>query len=129
MMTDPIADMLTRIRNAANVHKKEVSVPFSKLKLGIAEILVRTGYLASMEVTKDKIPFLLLTLKYEGRVSAVQSLDRKSTPGHRLYVKKGEVAKVLNGFGIAILSTSQGLLTDAQAREKNVGGELLCEVY
>lgn len=129
MMTDPIADMLTRIRNASMVHKKEVTIPFSKLKMAIAMILVREGYIANAEETKGKPSFLALTLKYTDKQPAIQSLKRVSTPGHRRYVKKNEIEQVLNGFGMAILSTPQGILTGKEARSANVGGELLCEVY
>lgn len=129
MMTDPIADMLTRIRNAALVHKKEVAIPFSKLKLALAQIMVREGYLIKAETTKEGMPFLVVTLKYVDGQSAVQHLKRLSTPGHRRYVKKDEIGRVLNGLGVAILSTPRGLLTDKEARANNVGGELLCELF
>jgi small subunit ribosomal protein S8 len=129
MMTDPIADMLTRIRNASLVNKKEAAVPFSKLKLAIANILVREGYLAKVEENKGMPAFLVLTLKYYGRASAISNLKRLSTPGHRRYVKKEEIGRVLNGLGIMILSTPKGILTDKEAKAKNVGGEVLCEVY
>ena len=129
MMTDPIADMLTRIRNAAMVHKKEVAVPYSKLKLSIAEILAREGYVAKVEETKTKPAFIVITLKYNGRTSAISHLERLSTPGHRKYVKKDSINKVLNGLGLAILSTPKGVLTGEEAVKENVGGELLCEIY
>ncbi len=130
MMTDPIADMLTRIRNASLVHKKEVELSFSKIKLAIAKILVDTGYLSGAQERKDgnKV-YLLLTLKYSGRDSAVHHLKRVSKPGHRVYAKANELAKVLNGFGTAILSTPKGVLSDADARLHKVGGEVICEVY
>ena len=129
MMTDPIADMLTRIRNASFVHKKEVVVPFSKIKKAIAEILVQNGYLESATATDDKKPSLVITLKYHGRTPAISSLDRVSKPGHRRYVKSTDLGRVLNGLGVAILSTPQGVMTDNSAREKNVGGEVLCQVF
>ena len=129
MMTDPIADMLTRIRNGALVRRKEVVVPFSKMKLAIANILVREGYLVKAEEKKDTHPFLLLILKYNGREAVVQQLKRVSTPGHRKYIKSSEIKKVLNGFGFSILSTPQGILTNKEAVDKKVGGELICEVY
>ncbi len=129
MMTDPIADMLTRIRNASLVHKKETVVPFSKMKLAIAAILVREGYLAKVEEKKDVHPYLLLTLKYNGGLPAIQEVKRLSTPGHRRYVKKEQIAEVLNGFGLAIVSTSQGIMTNKEARKSQVGGELICEIY
>jgi len=129
MMTDPIADMLTRIRNGALVHKRDVSVPFSKLKLAIAHILVKEGYVAKAEVTKETPSFIVVTLKYENGQSNIQSLKRVSTPGHRKYVKSSEIGHVLNGMGIAILSTPRGILTGKEAKDAKVGGELLCEVY
>jgi small subunit ribosomal protein S8 len=129
MMTDPIADMLTRIRNASRVHKKEVIVPFSKIKKTIAEILAQSGYLERIEVTADTKPALIITLKYHGRTPAINSLDRVSKPGHRRYVKSTELGKVLNGMGVAILSTPRGVMTDADAKVNKVGGELLCEVF
>lgn len=129
MMTDPIADMLTRIRNASLVHKKEITLPFSKIKMAIAAILVREGYLVKTEEVKGMPRTLVLTLKYTDRVPAIQSLKRVSTPGHRRYVKKDEITSVLNGFGVAILSTPQGVLSGKEARAANVGGELLCEIY
>ena len=129
MMTDPIADMLTRIRNAALVHKKEVVVPFSKIKLAIANIMVREGYLLSAEEKKETHPYLLLKLKYVEGQPAVQQLTRVSTPGHRHYVKKDQITRVLSGLGFMILSTPRGILTDREARAANVGGEVLCEIY
>ena len=129
MMTDPIADMLTRIRNASLVKKKEVSIPFSKIKLAIAAILLREGYIAKVEEAKSKPAFIILTLKYGDGFPAIQDLKRVSTPGSRRYVKKSEIKKILNGFGLAILSTPQGLLTDKEACKANVGGELICEIY
>ena len=128
-MTDPIADMFTRLRNGAMARKKEVVVPFSKLKLGIAQILARHGYLAGVEEKKDIHPYILLMLKYNGIDSAIGSIKRVSTPGHRCYVKAGEIKRVLNGYGLAILSTPRGLMTDSEARKAKVGGELICEIY
>ena len=129
MMTDPIADMLTRIRNASMVHKKEVALPYSKIKLAIAEILVREGFLEKIQVSEEKKPQILITLKYQGRESAIHSLKRISKPGHRQYVKFTEIGKVLNGFGLAILSTPKGVLTHIEAKKEKIGGELICEVY
>lgn len=130
MMTDPIADMLTRIRNASLVNKKEVELSFSKIKLAIANILVANGYLANAQERKDgKKSYLLLTLKYNGREAAVHHLKRISKPGHRVYAKANELDKVLNGFGTAVLSTPMGVISDAQARASKVGGEVICEVY
>lgn len=128
-MTDPIADMLTRIRNGSVVRKKEVTVPFSKIKMAIAAILVREGYLEKVTEAKDPHPSLVLTLKYVSGACAIQHIQKMSTPGHRLYVKKDDLPRVLNGLGFAILSTPRGLLTDAEARKEKVGGELICQIY
>jgi small subunit ribosomal protein S8 len=129
MMTDPIADMLTRIRNASAVKKKEVVVPFSKIKMGIAGILIKQGYLVAAEEKKEKHPYILLTLKFTGGMPAITNLKRVSKPGHRRYVKSEDIKAVLNGFGTAIYSTPKGLLTNEEARKMKVGGELICEVY
>ena len=129
MMTDPIADMLTRIRNASSVRKKEVVLPYSKLKMSIAGILAREGYLEKAEATTDKKPQIILTLKYEGRQPAISSLRRVSTPGHRQYVKTADLSKVLNGFGLAILSTPMGVMSNIEAKKAKVGGEIICEVF
>ena len=128
-MTDPIADMLTRLRNASLVHKKEVVMPFSKIKLAIAGILAREGYVSAVEETKDTRPQILVKLKYNGRESAISSLKRVSTPGARRYVSKDNLGNVLNGLGIQILSTPKGILTNREAKQQNVGGEVLCEIY
>lgn len=128
-MTDPIADMLTRIRNASLVHKTEVLLPYSKIKLAIANILVAEGYLKKAEEKKDTHPSIVLTLQYNNGAPAVTVIKRVSKPGHRKYVKKEEIEKVLSGFGVAILSTPKGLLTDTQAKQEQVGGELICEIY
>lgn len=130
MMTDPIADMLTRIRNASLVHKKEVAVPFSKIKMTIANLLVREGYLVKAEhKDKEKPSYLLLTLKYEQGQPAIGYLKRISKPGNRFYVKSDEIKPVLNGFGLAVLSTPKGILTNKEAVREKVGGEVICEIY
>lgn len=129
MMTDPIADMLTRIRNASNVHKKEVAVPYSKLKMAIANILVKNGYLAKAEELKENHPQIVLTLKYYNGQSAINNIKRISKPGHRRYVKNEDIKTVISGFGLAILSTPKGLLTNTEARNMHLGGELICEVF
>ncbi len=129
MMTDPIADMLTRIRNASLVRKKEVCVPFSKIKLSIAKILVSAGYLESVEEKKDQKPYILIKLKYNNKQPAIGHIARVSKPGLRNYVKSDEIKQVLNGFGISIFSTPKGLMTGQQAKAAKVGGELICEVY
>lgn len=130
MMTDPIADMLTRIRNAQKSKKDIVVLPFSNLKKGIADVLVKEGYLMGVEVVKEDVKTTLqLTLKYQGREPAIQSLKRESKPGRRVYCKADAIPTVLEGFGIAILSTPKGLLTNKEARKAKIGGELICTVY
>ena len=129
-MTDPIADMLTRIRNAQKSKKETVDLPFSNLKKGIADILLKEGYLLAVEVVEDGIKSILhLILKYQGKEPVIQSLKRESKPGRRVYCKADALPTVLEGFGLAILSTPKGLLTNKEARKAKVGGELICTVY
>lgn len=131
MHTDPIADMLTRIRNAGAVAAPSVDVPASKFKKALAEVLVREGYLKSLEqVEKDGHPTLRIGLKYGPRRSHVISeITRVSTPGRRAYSKAQDVPVVRGGLGVAVVSTSHGLMVDRDARRKNVGGEVICEVW
>ena len=130
-MTDPIADMLTRIRNGLTVHKETVEVPSSKMKSAIAQIMLEEGYLKGVELVEDGFNGkLVLTLKYtDDNRSVINGLKRVSKPGLRTYSGAKEMPKVLGGFGIAIVSTNQGIMTDKQAKLKNVGGEVLCCVY
>jgi small subunit ribosomal protein S8 len=129
MMTDPIADMLTRIRNAVMARKSTVEIPFSKVKLEIAKILRDEGYIGALE-ERDGMPrILLVNLKYHGKQPALQVIKRESTPGHRVYQKATDIPRILNDYGIAIVSTSKGIMTNKQARELGVGGEILCSVY
>lgn len=130
-MTDPIADMLTRIRNGLTVHKETVEVPSSKMKSAIAQIMLEEGYLKGVELVEDGFNGkLVLTLKYtDDNRSVINGLKRVSKPGLRTYTGAKEMPKVLGGFGIAIVSTNQGIMTDKQAKLKNVGGEVLCYVY
>ncbi len=130
MSTDPIADMLTRIRNAIMVRHRSVLVPASKTKIALAKILEGEGYIEGFEVTKDKPhPFIKIRLKYtEDNEPVLTGLERVSKPGGRIYVKADEIPRVLSGMGIAILSTSRGVMTDHQARRLRVGGEVLCYI-
>ena len=131
MMTDPIADMLTRIRNGNKANHLSVSLPSSNEKKAIAQILLDEGYIKGFDVEEDnKQGILTIDLKYaeEGK-KVITGLRRISKPGLRVYVKANEVPKVLNGLGIAIISTSKGLLTDKTAREENIGGEVICYVW
>ena len=130
-MTDPIADMLTRVRNANSAHHDVVSMPYSKLKKNIAEILQSEGYIASWQVEEAEVgQTLTLDLKYgPNRERSIAGVRRVSKPGLRVYAKSTNLPKVLGGLGVAILSTSTGLLTDKQAHEKGVGGEVLAYVW
>ncbi|MBN2028184.1 MAG: 30S ribosomal protein S8 [Actinobacteria bacterium] len=130
-MTDPIADMLTRIRNANTAHHEVVEMPFSKIKSAIAEILAKEGYIESYEVVKgESYDALKLTLRYgPNREQLINGIKRISKPGLRVYSKKTDVPRVLGGLGIAIISTSKGVITDREARELNVGGEVLAYVW
>jgi len=131
MNTDPIADMLTRIRNASMVSHPEVNVPASKLKVQLAKLLKEEGYIADYEVKDEgKFKVIVITLKYDANgKSVITKLERISKPGLRNYSKAKNLQKVLGGMGIAVVSTSKGLLTDRKARKENVGGEVLCYVY
>lgn len=131
-MTDPIADMLTRIRNALTAKHETVIVPASKTKVAIADILVREGYIKSFEIVEKEVQNdILITLKYSPvkGLKVVTGLKRVSTPGLRVYAGVDNLPKVLNGMGIAILSTNKGILTDKEAREQKVGGEVLAYVW
>ncbi len=132
-MTDPIADMLTRLRNANQAFHDDVSMPYSKLKQGVAEILKQEGYISSFEVADATVgpgKTLMITLKYgRNRERSIAGVRRISKPGLRVYAKSTGLPKVLGGLGVAIISTSQGLLTDRQANQKGVGGEVLAYVW
>ncbi|MEF3193859.1 MAG: 30S ribosomal protein S8 [Halothiobacillaceae bacterium] len=127
-MNDPIADMLTRIRNGQAARKAEVSMPSSKLKLAICQVLKDEGYIADFQVSSDTRPVLTIKLKYfEGR-PVIESIQRVSRPGLRIFRGASELPKVLGGLGIAIVSTSKGVMTDRAARASGHGGEVLCTV-
>lgn len=130
-MTDPIADFLARIRNGIRARKQVIECPRSNLKLRIAEILRDEGFVQGVSSAEDnKQGMLKLSLRYDGRnTNAITGLRRVSRPGQRAYVPATKVPRVRNGLGIAILSTSQGVMTDKEARSKGVGGEVLCEVW
>ena len=131
MMTDPIADMLTRIRNAFAVKKDEVILPYSKIKHAIARILQQEGYLGVAEkINSGKFDQLKLVLSYkENRQPVITHLKRISRPGQRIYVGREDIPYILNDLGIAILSTSKGLMTNRQARRARLGGEIICEIW
>ena len=130
-MTDPVADLLTRLRNANSAHHDSVTLPSSKLKTNIAQILQQEGYIAGWETTDARVvKNLTLTLKYgPNRERSIAGIQRVSKPGLRVYAKSTELPTVLGGLGVAILSTSSGLLTDRQAEQKGVGGEVLAYVW
>lgn len=129
MMTDPIADMLTRIRNAQKSKLERVVLPYSNVKKNIADILCREGFLTAVEKEETVPAQLILVLKYEDGMPAISDIKRISKPGHRVYKKIAKVGKVLSGFGIDIISTSKGLMTDKEARKAGIGGEIICSVY
>ena len=133
-MTDPIADMLTRIRNALAVKKPEVILPFSKIKFGIAEILAKEGFIKKVEKIEEgknnNFDQMRIVLKYLGpKEPAITSLKRISKPGRRVYVTTDKLPRILNDLGIAIISTSQGLMTNKQAKKSGLGGEVICTIY
>ena len=130
MVTDPIADMLTRIRNAIAVGHERVSMPSSKMKVGIAQILKDEGFIDRFEVNEAQHKELELVLRYgPRRQSAIEGIKRISKPGHRVYRGAGELPRVQGGLGVAVVSTSQGLLPDREARRRRLGGEVVCEVW
>ena len=128
--TDPIADMLTRIRNANTARHATVDIPYSKVKKAIADILVSEGFVASQDVIEDgNHKTIRLTLKYENKTRVLQGLKRISKPGLRIYANVEQLPRVLNGLGIAVVSTSKGIMTDTQARKENIGGEVLAYIW
>jgi len=131
VVTDTIADMLTRIRNANQMRYQEVSVPASNLKVSLAKILKEEGFIEDYKVVNDNVQGTIeLTLKYgQNKERVITGLKRISKPGLRVYAKAGEVPKVLNGLGIAVISTSHGVMTDKRARKENLGGEVLCYIW
>ena len=131
VVTDSIADMLTRIRNANGMRYGEVSVPASNLKVSLAKILKDEGFIEDFKVVNDNVQGTIeLTLKYgQNKERVITGLKRISKPGLRVYAKAGEVPKVLNGLGIAVISTSHGVMTDKEARKENLGGEVLCYIW
>ncbi len=127
---DPISDMLTSIRNALAVNHSTVTVPFSKLKYEIAKILEREKFVEKIEKKRKKIKkTILITLKYIDKMPAISGLKRVSKPGQRIYLSAKKIKKVKGGYGIAIISTSRGLMTDREARKNKLGGEVICEIW
>jgi small subunit ribosomal protein S8 len=131
-MTDPIADMLTRIRNANRVRYKSVDILLSRINLNIAKVLKKAGYISGYDVKKDARGYQVLRISlkyYDAKKTVMMDIQRVSKPGRRVYVKSDMIPKVLNGYGTVILSTSKGIMTDQEARDSNVGGEILCNVW
>jgi small subunit ribosomal protein S8 len=131
MVNDPIADLLTRIRNGLMVRQKQIVVPSSKVKVAVARILKDEGFIRDYEVTRDVVqPQLRILLKYDrDRHSVITNLQRISSPGRRVYVKHDEIPWVLSGLGVAVMSTPQGIMTGQRARRQGLGGEVLCYVW
>jgi small subunit ribosomal protein S8 len=131
MMTDPIADMLTRIRNAVRVERPHITMPLSKVKRGLAEVLKREGYIWDWtEEAGEPASQLKLELKYgPNGERVIRHIKRVSTPGRRVYSRASDLKPVLNGLGIKVLSTSRGVISDREARQRNLGGEVLCELW
>ena len=128
-MSDPIADMLTRIRNAGRALLPAVELPHSRMKESVAKILRSEGYVADVAVEGNTIKKLKIRLKYQGKKNVIEGLKRVSRPGLRRYVGSTEIPRVLSGMGISIISTPEGVMTGAQAKKKNLGGELLCNIW
>ena len=130
-LTDPVADLLTRVRNAIHAHHQKLDIPASKLKVEIARILKEEGYIANYKATEEEgRKILRLYLKYgSNNMPAISCINRVSRPGCRVYVRRNEIQRVLGGLGINILTTPKGVMTGRQARKEGVGGEVLCEIY
>jgi len=128
-MTDPIADMLTRVRNASQALLPTVKVPHSKMKESLARLLVKEGYVADFSVEGEKIKHLSLKLKYTGRRGVIEGLRRISRPGLRNYVGSTEIPRVRGGLGVAVISTPEGVMSGREARRKNLGGEVVCYIW
>jgi len=129
-MTDPIGDFISRIKNAVLAKHETINLPYSKLRESLAEILKKEGYLTALVIDSTRqFPELVLTLKYINKQAAVTDVRRMSKPGRRLYVAANQIPRALGGYGVTILSTNKGVLTDSDARKLNVGGELLCQIW
>ncbi len=130
LISDPIADMLTRVRNAIKAGKKYVTMPSTNLKVSVTDVLKKYGFIEDFQVIKDgNKKTLKIVLRYVNGVSAITGLEQVSTPGLRIYKGAKELPKVKNGLGIAIISTSNGVVSDIEARNKNIGGEILCKIW
>lgn len=127
---DPIADMLSRIKNAQAVLKPAIKVPFSRLKFSLAKVLEKENFLGSIE-KKGRVPkkYIKINLKYQDKQSAIRGLKRISRPGQRIYASRRQLRPIKQGYGLIVLSTSSGLMTDKEAKQKGVGGEIICEIW
>jgi small subunit ribosomal protein S8 len=129
-MTDPIADMLTRIKNGYMAHKEKVAIPYSGLKFRVAQKLEQLGYLSAVNVTGEKTTKqVIVDLKYQHKTPVITAIKRISTPGRRIYVSHNKLPRTLSGYGAVLLSTSKGLMTDKEARQEKIGGEIICQVW
>lgn len=128
-MTDPIADMLTRIRNAQMTKKRDLALPFSNIKFELAKILEKEGFIRKVTKVNNKFDQLEIELKYKDNRPVIQNLKRISKPSRRVYATHDKIPMVLNGLGVSIISTSKGLMTSMEARKNKIGGEVLCEIY
>ncbi|MFW6011866.1 MAG: 30S ribosomal protein S8 [Desulfosalsimonas sp.] len=131
MFSDPLADMLTRIRNAGQAKHKSVDIPGSRVKVSLADVMKKEGYIKNYKFIKDnKQGILRIFLKYDASENhVIDGLERVSKPSRRVYAGSGEIKPVLNGLGVAVVSTSKGLMTDGQAKKENIGGEVLCNIW
>lgn len=129
MLSDPISDLLCRLRNAARAQHPDVLVPHSRLKESLAQVLKSEGYLTEVSVEGTTKKQIRIKLRYAGKKTVLEGLRRMSTPGRRVYARSTEIPKVRGGLGVVVLSTSSGIVTDREARKRNLGGELLCSVW
>lgn len=130
MITDPISDMLTRIRNASVIRKRSVDVPMSKLKFALAKVIEAEGYVAGVELVDGvKSKTIRINLKYDDKKPKISAIKRVSKPGRRIYVQANDIHTVHSGYGISIISTPNGLMTNNEARKRRLGGEIICEIF
>lgn len=130
MITDPISDMLTRIRNAQMVHHPEIILPFSQMKFAVAKVLEHEGYLGKVDLIEEiKQKKMRIELKYKDGNPVIQNIRRVSRPGNRVYAKSSVLPRVISDFGIAVVSTSNGIMTNKEARARHLGGEVICEIF
>ena len=129
MFTDPIADMLTRIRNAAQAQKNELVLPYSKFKANLAQVLLKAGFIGGVNELQGDHKMLQINLKYSGGESVIAGIKRVSKPGQRIYMPVDKLPRTNSGYGVTVVSTSRGLMTDREARKAKIGGEVVCQVW